>query len=192
MKEFFWLLGPPGSGKSTLMAELRPGGGVEHNIKVPWNAKNGRPYQKTISYIQYDDRTIEFGRMRDGYPGADALEKIGHAWYFQWFLDHPEFDVLLMEGKPDWFVDSSYELLRTADLDWHLYVLECPEAVCRVRMKLREARDRTMKPNNPQTTASRRTRAYQIAQKPEALLLDYKVAEQVLKEDQIIQNWISV
>lgn len=191
MKKMFWLLGPPGSGKSTLMASLRPSPEPEEvNIQVPWTAASGAEYQKRITYLQYDERTIEFGRIREHYSGADALEKIGHSWYFDWFLES-QFEILLMEGKPDWWTDTSQRLLTGGGFQLHLYVLDVPEDICTHRIKFRELRNPEMKKHNPTMTKSRRAISSRIGSHPAAIVLpalDGREALAVLRNDAIIKE----
>ena len=191
MKKMFWLLGPPGSGKSTLMASLRPSPEPkEVNIKVPWTAASGKVFQKQLTYLQYSDRCIEFGRIHEHYSGADALEKIGHSWYFDWFLES-QFEILLMEGKPDWWTDTSQRLLTGGRLDLHLYVLDVPADICHNRIWRREFLNPKMKKQNPTMTKARRAISDRIASHPATIVITDPVGREtlaILRNDPIIKE----
>ncbi|MGZ0147151.1 P-loop-containing protein [Kribbella sp. WER1] len=144
-----YLVGPPGSGKSTLMGALIPSN---------WLRVFRDDQRMPRTELFHADQLVgaELGRHRESFSGTDALAMNIHPVACRWIAaaHHP---VVFGEGQrlgTRGFVTSALEAGRTVDLVW----LDPPEEVCRSRREARGSRQ------SPQWVRAATTRAARLAE----------------------------
>lgn len=143
-----YLVGAPGSGKSTLMADLIPADWLR-----VFRDDQGMPRTELF----HADRLVgaELGRHRASFSGTDALAMNIHPHALRWIAAAPH-PVIFGEGQrlgTRRFLEAARDAGRTVDLLW----LDPPEEVCRLRREARGSRQ------NPQWVKAATTRASGLA-----------------------------
>ena len=120
-KDFTYILGIPGSGKSTAVA------GALKDDKII-----GRNSDKPVPYIEYASGLIQIGRNRETYPGTDVLSYNAQPKVLDWLATLPSGTHVLAEG--DRLANGKFfdALLGSG---WNLKIIHlyCPPAVARQR-----------------------------------------------------------
>jgi hypothetical protein len=143
------MVGPPGSGKSSLMAALIPADWLH----VPRDDE-GMPRDELF----HADRLVgaELGRHRASFSGTDALAMNIHPAACRWIsaAHHP---LVFGEGQrlgTRSFLTAALLAGRSVDLVW----LDPPEEICRLRREARGSRQ------NPTWVRASTTRAARLAE----------------------------
>ena len=144
-----YVVGAPGSGKSTLMGALIPGDWLRVFRDDP---------RMPRTELFHGDRLIgaELGRHRASFSGTDALAMNIHPVACRWIASAPH-PVIFGEGQrlgTRGFLEAATGAGRTVDLVW----LDPPEELCRLRREARGSRQ------NPQWVKAATTRATRLAQ----------------------------
>jgi len=144
-----YVVGPPGSGKSSLLAELIPADWLR-----VFRDDQGMPR----SELYHADELVgaELGRHRAAFSGTDALAMNIHPHACRWIAKahHP---LVVGEGQrlgTRGFLTAALDAGRLVDLVW----LDPPEEICRLRREARGSRQ------NPQWVKASTTRAARLAQ----------------------------
>lgn len=90
-KQLIYLIGPPGSGKSTLMKEL-----TSRWSRTP--AETGLTRDLLLSRQTCSLEAVELGRRRPHFAGTDALGQSVIAEAIQWMIGQSETDLVFAEG----------------------------------------------------------------------------------------------
>lgn len=125
-----YLVGPPGAGKSTLMARLTDG-----LARVP-TEDGGVPRDLLMRGPELVG--IELGRRRDGFSGTDALHLGIHPTACEW-IKTATAPLVLAEGQrlaTTGFLEAATSSGRSVELLW----LDPPADVCAHRRAVRAAR----------------------------------------------------
>lgn len=149
MRRLIYLVGPPGSGKSTLMGALIP---------AEWLRVFRDDQRMPRDELFHADQLIgaELGRHRVSFSGTDALAMNIHPHAVRWIAatHHP---LVLGEGQrlgTRGFLEAARDAGRSVDLVW----LDVPEQICRLRRQARGSRQ------NPQWVKAATTRAARLAE----------------------------
>jgi len=121
MRHLIYIIGEPGSGKSSLLAALLHGQGIEHD--------------KPFAFIQFLGG-IELGARREKFSGTDALPMNVQPTVLEWMKIVPDETILIGEGDRlanDGFFLSAKEM----GYDLMLYHLWVPPDIGETRRKAR-------------------------------------------------------
>lgn len=144
-----YLVGPPGSGKSTLMGHLIP---------AEWLRVFRDDQRMPRTELFHADRLVgaELGRHRASFSGTDALAMNIHPHALRWIAAAPH-PIVFGEGQrlgTRGFLEAARDAGRRVDLVW----LDVPEEICRPRREARGSRQ------NPQWVKAATTRAARLAE----------------------------
>lgn len=121
MRHLIYIIGEPGSGKSTLMATLLHGQGTEQS--------------KPFAFIQYPGG-IELGARREKFSGTDALPMNVQPTVVEWMKDQPDETILIGEG--DRLANDGFFLAaKEMGYDLMLYHLWVPPNIGEARRQAR-------------------------------------------------------
>ena len=137
-----YLIGPPASGKSTLMAHLRAG-----YEAVP--RKGSVPHILLTDPRYGDTQGIEIGALRDKFSGTDALRMDIHPHACEW-IKTTQWPLVLAEGAR--LATRAFLTAAAAQYEVHLAHLSAPDAVLDARC---EQRASTQSPTWRRGAASR-------------------------------------
>lgn len=135
MTKSLYVLGGPGSGKSTFLAELLRGQqfGPLEDIFAARNAKN----LVTLRGHRLPGDGLYLGKMRDEFPGTDGLDRACHQTGVGWLMvgDLPKW--IVAEGAT--LATESFLMALAEATDLFVIHLDCPEDVRRDRLVMRSA-----------------------------------------------------
>lgn len=153
MLRLIYLVGPPGSGKSTLMSAL-----TRDCLRV---TRTDLRLPRDELYRNEQRVGVELGRQRGDFSGTDALAMNIHPVACQW-IAHADEPVVLGEGQrlgTRAFLRAAADAGRLVDLVW----LDPPAEVCQARRAARGSRQ------NPQWVKAATTRASRLAEAADAM-----------------------
>lgn len=173
---FLYLIGEPGSGKSTLFAELLKG-------------REPTVWKRPIPYLEWGDDVIELGGRRDEFGGTDVMA-LSVQPKASAFVEAKPAKYLLAEGdrlaNPKFF-----KAVEDAGYDLNVVLLETPPLTAQ---KWRSERaERLQKPEqNPAWVQGRATKVRALAERWEArritaVELDQRMVQLRALDDPVVQ-----
>ena len=127
MSSLIYLIGYPGSGKTTVMAKVLGA--------IRWNGEPirmvERVEQQPFAHTIYPDGIIELGRQREVYGGTDTLSLGVQPKVLDWMAKS---DAPLIVGEGDRLANSKFfAAVEALGRDVQIVYLKCPELVARHR-----------------------------------------------------------
>jgi energy-coupling factor transporter ATP-binding protein EcfA2 len=124
MGKLLYIVGAPGSGKSTLVASLLEG--LRHvQLREPF------------AHVVYENGWVQLGELRERYAGTDALPYDAAPGVLAWLLRAQHVYPLIVGEGSRLGTDHFFEACRKAGIDATVLHLKAPEGLSRARIAAR-------------------------------------------------------